>query len=381
MGFDVFDWYGAGSSETTVWPPAIEVSGGLELPHQWLARVLLEAAGWRGVARRPAGALVLGRFDPPHLGHAFLLQVAQQATKGALVVCVFSRPGDVVPSSGRAHAIRTMLPGTRVTVREEKVDEAFPSGAPEPERWAAWFSSTGLAGSVGLLVSSDPHAEAFAQAAGLELVLVDPARRTYPISSSAIRADPWATWDAIHPVCRGSFAKVVALVGPEGGGKTTAARRLAEHYGTSHSQEYLELVTRNLERPLRAQDLSKEGLTGQRESTESVRFRARRFGFVDSDALNVKLWHDRLFPSATPFELTPADWADHTLVFDDHPWTGDPKKDQPEARRRMVHDAVKALEANARSFTVIGGPIEQRLERAIASVDAWIATKPQLGRP
>ncbi len=378
MGLELFDWYGGGSYDTEPWPPGVDVERQLlESAQQWAARTTAAAVKALGLVPKKRGALVLGRFDPPHLGHAFLIRAARAATETKVVVAVFSRPGDFLEGSRRVHAILGVANrGTQVI--EVKVDETFPTSDPDPDRWAAWFEGSGLKGQVGALVSSDANAAAFANAAGLELILVDSARQAFPISSSAIRADAWAMWDAIVPDLHPFFARLVGLIGPEGGGKSTVARALGEHFKTSVGFEYLERIAGGLSRPMLPSDVAGDAFSGQRQTNGNVRLSARRFGVIDSDLANLKLWFERLYPQEKPFELKADQWCHHYLLFDDHPWTGAAGKDQPEARRRMVHDAIQLLEANGKSYVLIDGPREERLKKSIAAIEAWVKTKPWL---
>ena len=380
MGLELFDWYGGSSYDTPAWPPEVDVRGTwAESSVTWASRMqftqLIDALK---LTRRKSGALVLGRFDPPHVGHAYLLAAARAATEKRVTVCVFSRKGDFVPGESRVNALRELLRHQKATVHEVPVDEDFTTGSPEPKRWAQWFRSTSFQNDVGVLVSSDPNAEAFATEVGLEFLLVDPTRQQFPISSTTIRADPWASWNAMLPPLHARFARLVALIGPEGGGKSTVATALASHFTTSVGGEYLALIAGGLGRAMTPTDLSQDALQGQLNTNGQVRFAARRFGIIDSDVVNLKLWFERLFPQQPPFTLRPGDWCHHYLLFDDHPWTGDKAKDQPEQRKRMVHDAVKVLEANGRSFAFIDGPREGRLQKSIDAIEAWVKTKPSL---
>ena len=379
MGFELFDWYGGSSYDTPAWPPEIEFRGTTpDNVTAWASKRVSAQVGLLKLERRKAGALVLGRFDPPHLGHAYLLAAARAATDAKLIVCVFARTGDFIPVSARASALRELLRHQKATVNEVPVPDNFVTGSPDPTRWGQWFKSTELQRDVGVLVSSDPNAEAFAKEVGLEFLLIDPARQAFPIRATTIRADPWASWDAILPPLHARFARLVGLIGPEGGGKTTVAGGLSAHFTTSVGLEYLARIASGVGRTMVPTDVSQDALQGQLDTNAQVRFTARRFGIIDSDVANLKLWYERLFPGHKPFELKPKDWCHHYLLFDDHPWTGDPAKDQPEQRKRMVHDAVKLLEANGRSFSFIDGPREGRLQKSIDAIEAWVATKPAL---
>lgn len=379
MGLELFDWYGGSSYDTPSWPPELELRGTTpDDVRTWASQRVSQKVAELKLERRKSGALVLGRFDPPHLGHAYLLAAARAATEAKVIVCIFSRSSDFVPVSARASALRELLRHQRATVNEVAVSDDFATGSPDPARWAKWFRSTDFQSEVALLVSSDPKAEAFAKAVGLEFLLVDPTRQAFPISATTIRADPWASWDAILPPLHARFARLVGLIGPEGGGKTTVAGALSTHFNTSVGFEYLARIASGVGRTMLPTDVSQDALQGQLNTNAQTRFMARRFGIIDSDVANLRLWYERLFPAQKPFDLKPGDWCHHYLLFDDHPWTGEKAKDQPEQRKRMVHDAVKLLEANERSFSFIDGPREGRLQKSIAAIEAWVKTKPAL---
>ncbi|MBL8935014.1 MAG: adenylyltransferase/cytidyltransferase family protein, partial [Archangium sp.] len=273
MGLELFDWYGGGSYDTEPWPPEISVSRQpSEGTQRWAERTTAEAVRALNLTPKPRGTLVLGRFDPPHLGHAFLIRAARAATETKVVVAVFSRPGDFIEGPTRVNALKTLVANRGTEVLEVKVDETFPTGSPDPGRWAAWFEASGLKAKVGALVSSDSNAAAFAKAAGLELILVDPARQAFPISSTAIRADPWARWDALLPELHPRFARLVGIVGPEGGGKSTVARALGDHFKTAVGAEYLERLSGGLSRAMLAADVAGDAFSGQRQTNGQVRF-------------------------------------------------------------------------------------------------------------
>ena len=377
MALELFDWYGGGSYDTEPWPPEIDVSlQRTESTQRWAERTTADAVRALGLTPQKRGTLVMGRFDPPHLGHAFLIRAARAATETKVVVAVFSRAGDFVEGATRVSALKTLVAHRGTDVVEVKVDETFPTGDPDPARWAAWFEASGLKAKVGALVSSDANAEAFAKAAGLEFILVDPTRQAFPISSTAIRADPWARWDALVPELHPRFARLVGIIGPEGGGKSTVAKALGAHFNTAVGAEYRERLAGGLSRAMLPSDVSGDAFSGHRQTNGNVRFSARRFGIVDSDLVNLKLWFERLYPNEKPFELKADQWCHHYLLFDDHPWTGAADKDQPEARRRMVHDAIQLLEANGKSWVLIDGPREGRLKKSIDALEAWVKTKP-----
>jgi hypothetical protein len=81
---------------------------------------------------------------------------------------------------------------------------------------------------VDLVFSSESYGEPFADALGARHVAVDPARRRFPVSGTAVRADPAAHWHLLGPPARAYLTPRVAVVGAESTGTTTLVRALAE---------------------------------------------------------------------------------------------------------------------------------------------------------
>jgi ADP-ribosylglycohydrolase/nicotinamide riboside kinase len=79
---------------------------------------------------------------------------------------------------------------------------------------------------------------AIARWLGAEHVGVDPDRARYPVCGTAVRADPFAMWEFLHPVVRAWYVRRVCVVGAESTGTTTLARDLAEHFGCPWVPEY-----------------------------------------------------------------------------------------------------------------------------------------------
>jgi cytidyltransferase-like protein len=150
---------------------------------------------------QPASGLAVGRFDPPHLGHSHLIDWAK-ARCGRLVVYVNTGGRDAVPGELRARWLAELHPD--VTVVE--VAHELATDFTDETLWARWIvlfrerwpHDTGP----DVVFSSDPYVAELARRLGAEAVLVDPERRTVPISATEIRADPAAHLHRLAPPVR-----------------------------------------------------------------------------------------------------------------------------------------------------------------------------------
>ncbi len=145
--------------------------------------------------------LIVGRFNPPHLGHSYMIDWAASRVE-QLVVFVNTRDGELVPGSRRAQWLADLHPDVVVVEVRHDLDTDFD----DDELWAKWMAlfrsrwphETGP----DLVFSSDPYVDGIARRCGAEPVVVDADRETVPISATMIRDDPAAHLDFLAPAVR-----------------------------------------------------------------------------------------------------------------------------------------------------------------------------------
>ena len=189
-------------------------------------------AGARSGGGRPmTTALVLGKFLPPHAGHQYLAERARDLAD-EVVVLVLANSAEPIPVSLRHRWLEEMLPWATVCsgVADHPIDYADPAVY---DLWAASIREVTGRPSFDLLLTSEPaYGQMTAERIGARHVLVDPDRAVVPISATAVRADPYGTWDYLSPGVRAWYAKRVCVTGAESTGTTTttrAAGRLVRH--------------------------------------------------------------------------------------------------------------------------------------------------------
>lgn len=134
-------------------------------------------------------ALIVGRFNPPHLGHSFMIDWAAARVE-QLVVFVNTRDGELVPGELRASWLAELHP--RVTVVEVRHD--LDTDFADEDLWARWMELFRLrwpfAEGPHAVFSSDPYIDELARRFGAEAVVVDAERNTVPVSATQIRESP-----------------------------------------------------------------------------------------------------------------------------------------------------------------------------------------------
>src|SRR4051794_31496701 len=156
------------------------------------------ALGDRGVAhtrpmtvepQRYTTGLIVGRFNPPHLGHSYMIDWAA-ARADRLVVFVNTREGELVPGSLRAEWLAELHPTVTVVEVGHDLDTDFSDEA----LWAKWMDLFRSRWPYGegpeAIFSSDPYIDKLAARFGATAVVVDADRSAVPISATQIREAP-----------------------------------------------------------------------------------------------------------------------------------------------------------------------------------------------
>jgi HTH-type transcriptional regulator, transcriptional repressor of NAD biosynthesis genes len=145
--------------------------------------------------------LVIGRFDPPHLGHSYLIEQAA-AQVDALVVYVNTSDGEAAPGGLRAAWLAELHPDVTVVevrhdLRTDWSDEAL---------WAEWISlfrsHWPYDAGPDVVFSSEGYGSEIARRLGAQGVAVDPERGAVPVSATMVRADPLAHLHFLAPPVR-----------------------------------------------------------------------------------------------------------------------------------------------------------------------------------
>ncbi|MFT3852674.1 MAG: adenylyltransferase/cytidyltransferase family protein [Ilumatobacteraceae bacterium] len=145
--------------------------------------------------------LIVGRFNPPHLGHSFMIDWAAERV-ARLVVFVNTRDGELVPGELRAGWLADLHPTVTVVEVRHDLDTNFD----DEELWARWMAlfrsrwphETGP----DVVFSSDAYVDGIAARFGARPMVVDADRATVPISATMIRESPAAHLDFLAPNVR-----------------------------------------------------------------------------------------------------------------------------------------------------------------------------------
>ena len=320
---------------------------------------------------------ILGKFMPPHAGHVTLIQSAR-ALVDELTILLCSLPGDPVPGETRLEWMRGLFPDCRVLWHPQPVPQ-HPDE--DPGFWAIWKRIVARH-------HPDPIDYVFAgESYGADLakhigglfvplgarVLNADVNGVGGLSGSAIRADPWAYWDYLPDPVRGHYGLTVCLHGIESVGKSTLSERLANHYSTVLVPEYGRSHCETHGTDCREEDLMLIG-EAQQAMIEATRPWANRLLITDTDALMTAAWSQMMI-GYMPDQLICHRKADlYLMLGTDAPFVDDGTRvyKNVEERERFNRIARDALILSRTNFIEISGSWDQRLNSAVAAIDALI---------
>ena len=313
--------------------------------------------------------LILGKFLPPHRGHQLLIETAL-AQCDCLTVLVCSLVNEPIPGILRYEWLREMYPPARVV---QVTDENPQYPHEHPDFWQIWTDTIrcNIDLPVEAVFTSEDYGDELARQLGTRHVLVDLDRARFPVSGTAIRANPLANWAFIPETVRPYFVKRVAIVGPESTGKTTLAQRLAEHFQTAWTPEYgREYVDTHPLNELTLTDL--EAIAhGHRDNEERDARRAHKLLFCDTDLLTTTVWSNHLFAECPAWieEAARAAHYDLTLLLTPEvAWVKDEQRVGAGFSRAFYQKLSRKLMSYGREVLVISG--SDYAAREAASVTA-----------
>ncbi|MFD1811811.1 AAA family ATPase [Rhodococcus gannanensis] len=349
-------------------------------------------------------ALVIGKFYPPHAGHHHLVRSAEEVAE-QVTVLVMASAAESIPLADRVSWMQAAH--SAVTVTGVVCDAPMDLGSDTV--WAAQVACmraavrrvTGVP--VDAIVSSEKYGDELAHRFSAVHVSIDPERVAYPVSGTACRADLVARWDDLADATRAGLATRIVVVGAESTGTTTVSRAVAEHYRarggvwtrTQWVPEYGRQATvdklddaQRSNPDVTMDDLVWTGDDFARIAAEQSRLEddaARRGSPVlicDTDAFATTVWERRYLGECGGHAVAPDRRALYLLT--DHvgvPFVQDGIRDGEHIRADMTGWFEDALTDAGRSWVLLPGSLEERVELAVRVIDQALRLNLAFGDP
>ncbi|NHZ36996.1 AAA family ATPase [Massilia rubra] len=330
----------------------------------------------------PAGqwrrGLVVGKFCPLHRGHMLVIDSALAACDEVVVIS-YTKPEFAGCGAALREAwLRALYPQVRLLVLGD--DRVPDNDAPDAVQrdFCASLCLDVLGVTVDAVFTSEDYGDGFARSlsaffdarrgpgAQVAHVSVDRARALVPVSGTAIRADPHAMRAFLHPLVYASFVRKVCLLGGESSGKTTLAAALAQALGSVWAPEFGRELWIGKDGALVFDDMLAIG-QAQLAREQALLARATRWLVCDTSPLTTLFYSGAMFGRADPALATLATQGyDVTLLCaPDFDFVQDGTRQDALFRQRQHAWYVAELTRRALPFTIVHGPLAQRVRQAL----------------
>jgi NadR type nicotinamide-nucleotide adenylyltransferase len=169
--------------------------------------------------------------------------------------------------------------------------------------------------------------------------------------------------------------KRVVLIGSESTGKTTLARRLADHFGVEWVPEFVREYAEQKGGPLEFNDhgpIARGQMALEDEYRDRSVHRAAPLLVQDTDLLSTAVYCEHYYGECPRWIADAARQRrpDLYLLMDiDIPWASDPQRDRGHLRPEMQALFRAAVERSDAPFVIISGEGEERFDRARHAIE------------
>lgn len=343
--------------------------------------------------------LILGKFCPLHLGHMHLIKSALEQCDN-LTVLICSLASESIPGEIRYQWVKDTFPTVNVVhvtknvpLRLSDLNPSFNTGG-DDFFWTTWSNIIMEAcKEVDVIFTSETYGNELVSVLNninhskINHELVDIARTTYPIAGHEVRRDPQGNWEYIPENVRPYFAKKIAIVGPESVGKSTMAKRLAEHYQTKWAPEYGREYTEKMDMRLDTNEFKFQDIThiaaNHLYHEELLLKQSNYLFFADTETITTEIWSEIYFGKCPQWlrELNkhhPYTYDMYFLLDIDVPWVNDGTRHMGDPEQRKWHFERLRDELIRRElpFAIVSGSnYNERFEKIVHGIDYFIFTK------
>ena len=313
-------------------------------------------------------AFVLGKFCPLHKGHMLLIDTALSQVE-QLYIVVDNIMDDVIAVYKRILWVKKEYP--------EAIVLTYPHPLPQDpsetlDFWNIWRKTLCalLPEKIEAVFASENYGERLAQELNARFIMVDCERQQVPISATSIRSDIVRNWEYLSDSAKTDLMTTICVFGPESTGKSTLTRQLANHFNAPFIDEYAETVIRSKRGIIEFDDMELI-VRGHHENIQQAMDSLPPILFIDTDAIASKIWSNELFGKESPIiekYIALQNFTHYLLLDVDLPWQDDMHRYRPDNCRDFFARCKRELDNRNKSYSVISGFGEERIQSAIALV-------------
>lgn len=340
--------------------------------------------------------LVIGKFYPPHKGHAHLISEAAKQVNFLFVIVLGNR-FESIEVDDRVKWLKEEFKSQR-NIRFIGQKNDTPEDYNSREIWKAHVEQMRLAletqfnGRIHKVFTSEAYGEELAEWFDAENVVIDQSRSKFHVSGTACRDQHAENWHSIIAPARQEMATRIIVVGAESTGTTTLTEALVDHYRPQFPEmgtvpEYGRIFTENWLGQLRfanpnatMEDLkwTKEDfqhIAKSQQQMENFAADSAPLVIADTDVLATSIWEERYTDEPSRLLINnPLPRRDLYLITDDEgvDFEDDGYRDGEHLRERMTEEFKHLLTKRGHSWVLVCGDHERRMQTATSVIDQII---------
>lgn len=330
---------------------------------------------------------VVGKFYPPHMGHAHLIQTAANLSDSVIVLvdCV---PNEKTPAKTRQSWLEEYFKdSSNITFKSlsrptYQSPEEYPGS--RKEFFDYWVKIMNAHAPSQVIIGTMDYIPHLARACNREHLVFDTNRQSIGISATSIKSSPVKNFNYLLPNIKHLFSKKIALIGPESTGKTTVAKFLSKHYNCPWVPEMAKDIIDNANGELKKEDILKIAHL-QRACVDSVHAQNPALCICDSDLNTTHWWAKTIHPDFADLKklksMSESENYDLTLLFSPNtPWYPDThrattvkqRQESDEFRLKCFNDLKNHLKKQNRNYLVIDCNLEDRANECVKQIDLYL---------
>jgi HTH-type transcriptional repressor of NAD biosynthesis genes len=316
--------------------------------------------------------LVLGKFDPLHIGHISLIEYAKSNCDILYVLLCMNEDEEITPGRIRLNWLLNQFGrDNKIKIRytDKKLPYTSESNREVSRVWSDHLKE--MFPDVDIFFSSEPYGEYVAEYMGIKHIMFDNERKNFPVSGTMIRENPIKYWDYIPKIVQPHFVRKICICGTESTGKTTLTELLARHYKTIHVPEWGRTIVKKSEETT-IDDIKNIGKTHATDIVGKT-YCSNKILFSDTDLNTTKMYSMYFFGEIPKFE----DWVEEANTFDLHiflendaPYIQDGTRLSKEQRDELRNYHYNYLKSKELKIEIVdGNNWEDRTKKAIDIID------------
>lgn len=317
--------------------------------------------------------LVLGKFNPLHMGHIGLIEFAQKQCD-ELIVLVCASDKEIIAGSNRLGWVQNSFKNIAsikpilLNYSEQELPNTSISSREVSNIWATKLKS--CFPKIDIIFSSEIYGDYLAEVMGCNHISFEPNRNTFNISASEINLNIFKHWDYLANPAKSFFVKRICIYGTESTGKSTLTAKLAAYFQTVFVPEMAREIIEETDECTEAHLIQIAELQAK-TINEKVTI-ANKLLFVDTDLNITSSYSKYLFGKTLIVEnwVRQANHFDLYLYLDnDVPYYQDGTRLDKQRRDELDVFHKKQLMDNNITYELIQGNWEERFEKSISIIE------------